>query len=102
MTKRGLLYWFLESPVLGLIGGAKDSEGNVFIDGKPVCDKNWDLNDAEVVCKQFGFRKALNFTKGKNTKFHCFDQSFAIIFWNNQLIQNKLLSIIYQFLRSES
>ena len=53
----------------GLIGGTKDSEGNVFIDGKPVCDDNWDLNDAKVACRQFGFANAVRATKGKDTKF---------------------------------
>ena len=51
----------------GLIGGTKDSEGNVFIDGMPVCDDYWDLNDAKVACRQFGFRNAVRFTAGKDT-----------------------------------
>ena len=53
----------------GLIGGTKDSEGNIFIDGKPVCDDNWDLNDAKVACRQFGFRNAVRATTSKDTKF---------------------------------
>ena len=53
----------------GLIGGTTDSEGNVFIDGKPVCDDHWDLNDAKVACRQFGFLNAVRFTTGKHTKF---------------------------------
>ena len=53
----------------GLIGGAKDSEGNVFIDGKPVCDDYWDLNNAIVACRQLGFSNAVNATVGMDTKF---------------------------------
>ena len=52
-----------------LIGGTKGSEGNVFIDGKPVCDDDWDLNDAKVACRQLGFSNAVRATAGKNTKF---------------------------------
>ena len=53
----------------GLIGGTKDSEGNVFIDGKSVCDYNWDVNSAKVACYQFGFTKLLRAATGKCTKF---------------------------------
>ena len=53
----------------GLIGGTKDSEGNVFIDGKPVCDDYWNLNNAKVVCRQLGFKNTLRFTSSKDTKF---------------------------------
>ena len=52
-----------------LIGGTKGSEGNVFIDGKPVCDDDWDLNDAKVACRQLGFSNAVGPTAGKDTKF---------------------------------
>ena len=63
-----------------LIGGTKGSEGNVFIDGKPVCDDYWDLNDAEVACRQFGFSNAVRATAGKDTKFSLFDNLFLGIF----------------------
>ena len=37
-----------------LRGGSHRGEGNVFINKKPVCDDDWDLNDATVVCKMLG------------------------------------------------
>ena len=54
---------------LGLIGGTKGSEGNVFINGKPVCDDYWDLNDAKVACRQLGFENAVRATQSKDTNF---------------------------------
>ena len=44
-----------------MIGGNYKS-GNVYIEGKPVCDNSWDLVDAKVFCKEFGFSDALSFT----------------------------------------
>ena len=35
-----------------LSGGVEEHEGNVFVNGKPVCDDNWDQRDADVVCRQ--------------------------------------------------
>lgn len=55
--------------LLGLIGGTNDSEGNVFIDGRPVCDDHWSYEDAKVACRQFGFDDALEATTCKNIKF---------------------------------
>ena len=37
-----------------LQGGSFPSEGNVFVNGKPVCDDLWDNNDATVACRMLG------------------------------------------------
>ena len=40
--------------LIQLRGGGVVSEGNVFVDGKPVCDGSWDLSDAVVTCRMLG------------------------------------------------
>ena len=37
-----------------LRGGSFPNEGNLFINGKPVCDDGWDNNDALVACRMLG------------------------------------------------
>ena len=49
--------------VVCLVGGSKPSEGNVFVGNKPVCDDDWTLVNANVVCRQLGFSGALVMTK---------------------------------------
>ena len=69
MVERSIILFSRTSFLSELIGGTKDSEGNVFIDIKPVCDDYWDLNDAKVACRQLGFSNAVRATAGKDTKF---------------------------------
>jgi len=38
-----------------LVGGSSHAEGNVYINGHPVCDDFWSQNNAIVVCKMLGF-----------------------------------------------
>ena len=42
---------------LCLIGGDAIS-GNLFIRNKPICDDSWDINEAQVVCRQMRFSGA--------------------------------------------
>jgi len=42
--------------------GGNFSSGNVFVNGQPVCDDQWDLLDANVVCKMLDFTNALKAT----------------------------------------
>ena len=61
-TKLSLDYFmYLESSTkssaykIELRGGSNRKEGNVFINGKPVCDDMWDKNDATVACRMLGY-----------------------------------------------
>ena len=45
-----------------LVNGQGSHEGNVFVNGMPVCDDYWDLKDAWVVCKQLGFASVVSAT----------------------------------------
>ena len=40
---------------MSLVGGSAPREGNVLVDGRPVCDDSWGALDAEVVCRMLGF-----------------------------------------------
>ena len=48
-----------------LVGNGTGNEGNVYVDGSPVCDDGWGEAEAEVVCKQKNSTGgALRFTTG--------------------------------------
>ncbi|XP_071167971.1 lysyl oxidase homolog 3A-like isoform X5 [Mytilus edulis] len=51
-----------------LIGGSSSSEGTVLVfhDNKwgSICDHNWDIRDAHVVCRQLGYPRALQYVHG--------------------------------------
>ena len=38
-----------------LRGGSSRRKGNVYINGKPVCDDMWDKKDATVACRMLGW-----------------------------------------------
>ena len=42
-----------KSPV-ELRGGSLPSEGNVYVNGAPVCDLGWGKEEAAVVCRMLG------------------------------------------------
>ena len=39
---------------IALLGGATPNEGNLFVNGKAVCDDSWDDVDAGVACRTLG------------------------------------------------
>ena len=41
-------------PAIELRGGRNESEGNIFVNGRPICDDEWDIVDATVACKMLG------------------------------------------------
>merc|ERR1712112_76845 len=43
------------SDVISLKGGSRPGEGNVFVNGEPVCDDSWEDVDARVACRMLGY-----------------------------------------------
>merc|ERR1712115_410158 len=43
------------SDVTSLKGGNRPGEGNVFVNGEPVCDDGWEDVDARVACRMLGY-----------------------------------------------
>ena len=40
---------------MSLTGGLSSSEGNVLVNGRPVCDDYWSQQAATVICRMLGF-----------------------------------------------
>ena len=59
-----ILYSILGVPIK-LIGGEGEMQGNVYVDGKPVCDDNWNENAGKVACRQLGFSGVEQITSGE-------------------------------------
>ena len=63
-----------------------------------VCDNDWDINDARVVCKQLGFRYALNaygsahYGQGTGPIFlnsvHCFGSESSLFLCGHDGVEN--------------
>ena len=69
--------------------GFKDSAGRVEIfdkfrdDYKPICDRNWDLNDANVVCNQLGYPGAIRATTRSYFTYRSIPSSAQKTIFNN-------------------
>merc|ERR1719447_932760 len=58
-----------------LVGGSAPHEGNVMINGRPVCDDYWDNRDANVVCRMLGYPFGIATT---NSEFGAVEENFIM------------------------
>ena len=65
-----------KSGQLCLEGGQSRVSGHVMLAGRPVCDDEWDLEDAAVVCRQLGFPGVKRVTR--DSEFGTVSSSFAM------------------------
>lgn len=69
MGRIDISYWcyltFLLDVPIKLIGGESEEQGNVYVDGKPVCDDDWNYNAGKVACRQLGFTSVQEITSGE-------------------------------------
>ena len=73
MDRIHISYWFcILYSILGvpikLIGGEGEMQGNVYVDGKPVCDDGWNENAGKAACRQLGFTGVEQITSGEYGK----------------------------------
>ena len=56
---------------LDLVGGSGPHEGNLVIEGRPVCDEYWNQEDANVLCRfNQGFPSSSFMQEKRNALFH--------------------------------
>ena len=56
--------FFLDVPIK-LIGGEREEERNVSVDGEPVCDDGWNNTTSKVASRQLGFTGVHQITLGE-------------------------------------
>lgn len=80
---------------LRLTGGSGPHEGNVeilfnYTTWKYICDDQWDIRDAKVVCRQLGYAKALKATKNSHFAFNASDDldvsDFDTTYWSTHIM----------------